>query len=111
MQQVESGSMFKRDSVDCDPVLQMADVSTMFCKFALISSECAHKQVILQASDKNAHCIGIKIASQLNDVSGNLKTGVFIKLQQCRVLKCLCEIYFHAYSVMLCISLKNHWFQ
>ena len=38
-QQVESGSMFKRDDIDYDHVLQITDASTKFRKFTLNSSQ------------------------------------------------------------------------
>ena len=77
----------KRDDVNYDHVLQITDVSTKFRKSTLNSSKHRQKQVTLQASDKNGCCIEIKLASQLNDTSRNLKTGVFIKLQQFHILK------------------------
>ena len=105
--QVESGCMLKRDNIGCDPVLQITDSSTKFCKFALNQSEHVQKQETLQSSDKNRHCITIKKLSQSNDTIGNRKTGVFVKWQEIHILKYSCEINHPAYSVMICVSLKN----
>ena len=106
VKQVESGSMFKRDDIDYDRLLQITDTSTKFREFVLNSIESAQKKSALQASDNNGCCVKIKIVSQLNDASGNLKTGVFIKSQQFHILKHSCEINFPTCSVMLCISLN-----
>ena len=67
MQQVELGSMFKRDSIDCDTVLQITDSSTKFRKFTPNSSEHAQKQATFQSLDWSGCCIKIKIINQLND--------------------------------------------
>ena len=69
----------------------------------LNSSEHTRKQVTLQASDENGHCVTIKIASHLKDVSGNLKIVTFIKFQH---LKHSYDAYFSMHSVVLCVALK-----
>ena len=74
--------MFKRDNIEYNPMLQITDSSTKFRKFTLNQLECTQKPVTLQASDKNGCCISIKISIQSNDISGNLKTGVFIRLKE-----------------------------
>ena len=85
---IESGSTRDRDEIDHYLILQITEVSTKFRKFVLNSCEHAHKQVTLQASDNNEHCVTIKLASPFNDTSGNLKTGTFMKLQQFQILRC-----------------------
>ena len=95
--------MFKRDAVDYDPVLQITDASTKFREFALNSLEHTLKQVTLQVSDKNGHCVVIKILIQPNNASGNLKVRVFIKLKQFRILKHSYEIKYPTCSVAFCV--------
>ena len=60
----------------------------------------------LQASDNNGHFVTIKLTSQLNDISGNLNTETFIKLQKFHILRCSYETNLPACSVMLCTLLK-----
>ena len=102
---IESACACNND-VDHDPILQITDTLTKFRKFTLNSCENVHTQVTLQASDSNGNYATIKITSQLNDTSGNLKTGTFAKLQQFQILRNSYETNLPDCSVTLCTSLK-----
>ena len=106
-QQVESGSIFKRDDIDYDHVLKITDSSIKFRKCASNKSEHTQKQATLQSLDKSRHYIAMKFSSQSNDMSGNLKTGIFFKSQEFHILKHSHEINYPACSVILFPSLKN----
>ena len=84
---IESGTVCNRNDINQEPILQITDVTTKFKKFTLNSCEHTHKQVTLQASENNGHCVTIKLASKLNDIILNMKTGTFIKLQQFQILR------------------------
>ena len=103
---IESGPVCNRNDIDYDPILQVTGAPTKLRKLALSSFEHARKQVTLQASDNNGRCVTIKLASQLSDATGNLKTAAFMKSQQFQILRCSCETNSPACSAMLRNLLK-----
>ena len=111
--EIESGNTFNSNDVDFNPILQIINLSTKFRKFTLNSTEHAQKQVTLEVSDKSGHCLTVKMASQLNDVSGNLKSGCVIEIPMFQILKHSCEIMtfniqlFHAPNSKLLVLMQN----
>ena len=77
---IESGQFFNSNDINYNPILQIINTSTKIRKFALNSMERATKQATLQVSDEKGNYLTVKIASQLSDLSGNLKSGPIIEM-------------------------------
>ena len=64
------------------------------------------KQVALEVADKSGYYLTVKIASQSNDVSGNLKSGCIIEIPMFQILKYSYECNDIQHSIILCAKLK-----
>ena len=70
------------------------------------STEHAQKQFTLQVSDKSGYHLTVKIASQSNDVSGNLKSRRIIEILMLQILKHSHENNGIQHSIVSCAKLK-----
>ena len=78
--EIESGPMLNQNSIKCNPTVKMLKSSTQFQTFTSNVAKYIRKQVAFELRGQKGCTLTVKVTIQLNDISGNLKSGIIIKM-------------------------------